>query len=680
MKLFMCEVRKILTPANVLILLALIIVNPVIALYTVHKNSTFTYTPAEYKKEFSHLLPEGEGALDILNKEIAHAGPGTGSLYRDLRKDLSDVYTYSDYLQGIQNRAGEISALGSVRGETGFSVRNAEKTAKVYSRLEGCRPQVMISRGITMITDSEVTDYIGIIIILVLSLMSVFQEREHDQFGLMRTAVHGRRDIMAAKCMSVAVLTVLSELLLCAGSAVTGLCLYGPTALSSCIQSLSGFRQSPFRLHVWSYILIYILIKCAVFITIAMVMMWLCGRCRKLTEVILVSAGFLAAEAALCAFIPASSFLALLKYVNVTYFMKVSPLFRRYYNCSIFGYPVNLWWFFTVCTLVILIVAVISVIRLLDDDRAEVAGGAHSGRVLFSGHPGTGLFSHECFKTFLLGGALWFILLAALWDTAGFRPLHRQYDDMVQVYYEEIMQSYQGPWSAEKDAVLISESGTAEPYLQDSDGSRQEACARAADHSRYLSRHKGSWFLPDRGYRLLTGNDGGELQDRINGLFLMILLILVTSGIQGLDYRHDEYRLVRSTRRGRMGTEVRRQLLGLIMVLISLILVYLPYYANVLHAYGTDNIHAPACSMEHLAGIPAPVTVLGYLIMVMLMRVAGSIIAVEFIFFTIRHCGSNTRAVLADVVVLVFPMILTLMDVPGSQYILLCPLVVGNIF
>lgn len=42
--------------------------------------------------------------------------------------------------------------------------------------------------------------------------------------------------------------------------------------------------------------------------------------------------------------------------------------------------------------------------------------------------------------------------------------------------------------------------------------------------------------------------------------------------------------------------------ISFLIVLMLYLAVYVPYFVQVLSAYGTEGIYAPACSMEHLSG------------------------------------------------------------------------------
>jgi hypothetical protein len=107
---------------------------------------------------------------------------------------------------------------------------------------------------------------------------------------------------------------------------------------------------------------------------------------------------------------------------------------------------------------------------------------------------------------------------------------------------------------------------------------------------------------------------------------------------------------------------------------------YLPVFYNVLHAYGVRAIHASANSMEHLSKVPDCITILGYLAIISLMRYTGLLLAVLVVFYVSVRARSFISSLLASTGVLVLPLLIALIGVPGFKYVLLNPLLIGNIF
>jgi len=62
--------------------------------------------------------------------------------------------------------------------------------------------------------------------------------------------------------------------------------------------------------------------------------------------------------------------------------------------------------------------------------------------------------------------------------------------------------------------------------------------------------------------------------------------------------------LLQTTVHGRRRLNVVKIVLGLLCTVISFVFIYIIRLINVLNAYGTKGLQAPASSMEHLSAIP----------------------------------------------------------------------------
>ena len=58
--------------------------------------------------------------------------------------------------------------------------KNAAKTSRVYSKLEGTVPEVMDASGLLNITDNELTDYVAVIMLFIIALNLVFYEKKRE--------------------------------------------------------------------------------------------------------------------------------------------------------------------------------------------------------------------------------------------------------------------------------------------------------------------------------------------------------------------------------------------------------------------------------------------------------------------------------------------------------------------
>jgi hypothetical protein len=209
--------------------------------------------------------------------------------------------------------------------------------------------------------------------------------------------------------------------------------------------------------------------------------------------------------------------------------------------------------------------------------------------------------------------------------------------------------------------------------------SRNVAFDKVTSHLSYLESKNG-WFFFDKGFCILTDREFVENRDISQAFVYIIILIALTFGIYGIDYNNSEMVLLRTTVNGRRRLDAIKGALGLLSTVISFTLIYIIRMANVLSAYGTKGLQAPASSMEHLSSIPQNVSVLQYLFIIMAMRLIAGVIVVITVFLITKLLKNGFYAIALCILLFVLPLSLVLLKVPNAEYILLNPLLIGNVF
>lgn len=157
------------------------------------------------------------------------------------------------------------------------------------------------------------------------------------------------------------------------------------------------------------------------------------------------------------------------------------------------------------------------------------------------------------------------------------------------------------------------------------------------------------------------------------------MLIACLTYVYSIEYQSGVNILMKSSYKGRNRAFVYKLLISAFVTTVIFIGTYLPEFYNVLHAYGARAIYAPANSMEHLSKVPDFITILGYMVIISFIRYLGLMLAVLVIFYISIRVKSFISALLASTGLLVLPLLLALIGVPGFKYVLLNPLLIGNI-
>ena len=701
MRILKSEICKLFSRRTLWILLFLLAVNLLLQLYSVKTRNEDGYTLSEYSSLYREISEyRTEYILTGLQQREENARTyGEYNLSRRVYREVASCLTYSDYLASIDEKAGEIAIMQRFTDDGGYAMENATKTSTVYDKLKGITPKVQDPMPLLQITDNAVTDYLAIIMIFILSLNLVFYEKNEDQLSLLRTAKNGRRKLMAAKVGAMFLSVVAVVFCLYSVNALFGRCFFGTIDWGSPLQSIHTYRQSPFAITIGQFLGLWFSAKVLTCFLVGIFFMLAGALCNSIIFVFVSSASAVLLETVLFAKIPATHFLAFFKYVNISYGIRTSDMFADYVNLNLFGTPVNTCLIYWILWLVLTVLIASAVINYLESPHEKRAAFAGKGTMQKGFESHTSVFLHECYKLLIPGRCLIVLILACLF-TVWWNPAERvQFDSLEEVYYKDYLDRFASPLDATTRALLqveqdrfdrLSEEisaawaqGKSPLYIstkyKDEEG-RRSAFEKVVAHTEYLENIPGARLFFDKGYTILTDESNYKNRDVMQAFAFVILLIAMAFGIYGLDYRNSEMRILRSTYGGRRKLKGIKGILGAVCTLIAFFMVYMVFAINILKAYGTEGIQAPAASMEHLSGIPQSISVGGYLALLMLMRFVGGLLIVTAVSLLFRYFKNNIQVVIACVVIFLIPLILVAFGIPGTQYILLNPLLLGNVF
>lgn len=695
------ELCKLLTKRTVLILLLLIVINPLLQMYTIKTPGDDFYTAEEYSELYREIGSRDTGSiLAELEKRIDNsASYSEFFLCSRVFSEVRSCIEYGKYLDSIDERADDIAIMHRYVDDGGYAVKNAEKTSEVYRKLKGVTPKVQDPMPVLNVTDNDVTDYLAVIMIFVISLGLVFHEKSEGQLSFLRTTANGRRKLMTAKvaAMFVSVMFVIASLY--AVNAIVGRCVFGFVDLSSPIQSIHLYRKSPLDISIGGFLAEYFLAKilsCFLLGTFFMLMGALFGN---IVFVFGSSVLVVLVETILRAKIRGTSFLAFLRYTNIMYGVNTREMFSDYVNLNLFGTPVNTCLLYWSLWLIAIVVTAFFVINYLESTH-ETRADSGKKRSLFRGFEShTSVFRHESFKMLIPGRCL-IILALIVAFTIWWNPAAKvQLESIDEAYYKEYMDRFYGPWDeenqrkiAEEQAVFdrarkemnediaLGKSGVYIELKYESTTRRQKAFEMVKQHAEYLDSVNGGWMFFDKGYAILTDRETSGNRDVMQAFAYVIMLVALTFGVFGPDYRNSEIRILRSTYHGRRKLRIIKFILGVSCVLITFALVHVVHLANILRAYGTGGINASAASMEHLAEVSASLSMQQYLWIIMLMRLLGGLFLITVVALLFRYLKNNITVIIACVMLFIIPLVLVGLEVPKAEYILLNPLLLGNVF
>ena len=700
MSLLKNELCKLLSKKAAWILLLLILVNPLALIYIINTPSEEGYTIKEYSSVYrkTNGLNENSALEKIENCLNETESYGMMNLYTRVYSEVEGVFSYGEYLDEIDKKTEDVNIMARFFNDGTYAIENARKTQQAYQKLKGLTIKPVDPSGILCLTDIGITDYILLLIIFILAVSIIFQEKDNNQFKLLRTMEKGRISIMLSKIMVMIISIVAMTVILYGTNYAVARANFGIPDFTTPIQSLYAYRSSPFNLNIGGFLISYIVIKILANILIGMFFLVICAVFDSFIYVFMSGAVLVFVEILLYTKISETHYLAYLKFINIMYGIKTVDMLSDYINLNVLGHPVNTCIMYGIMWLILFMCSIIYLKNYLNvpREKKQMKFGKLKIIICFGGH--TSIFRHESYKMMIAGRALFILILFIGFIVWWNPPMNMSFNSIDEVYYKEYMDELYGPLDSEiyskfneekmkydelSDRISADmEQGKDEVYINikyKEELSRNVAFDKVTSHLSYLESKNG-WFFFDKGFCILTDREFVENRDISQAFVYIIILIALTFGIYGIDYNNSEMVLLRTTVNGRRRLDAIKGALGLLSTVISFTLIYIIRMANVFSAYGTKGLQAPASSMEHLSSIPQNVSVLQYLFIIMAMRLIAGVIVVITVFLITKLLKNSFYAIALCILLFVLPLSLVLLKVPNAEYILLNPLLIGNVF
>lgn len=286
------EIRKLFTSKAVLILLAALAFNLILVNFGVQSTYTgdsFGAPPSAYRQIFSDLsgMTEEEkvcflntlsekAEAESVRMEIAsyeqRESLEEADMMREEYAELLSEYPDTYVLQYLPTLQQEIYFLNKLLSEAEqlaaydgflvekeeeanlktkisifakpdtFTYRNMQKIAEDFHEMRGIHPLFDISDGVAAATDTVVTDWIAILLLLFVSGQLIIREKERGILPVIKASKNGRIPVIAAKITVVALGAAVLAFLFFGENLIYGECVFGLGNLSRPIQSLAGFK------------------------------------------------------------------------------------------------------------------------------------------------------------------------------------------------------------------------------------------------------------------------------------------------------------------------------------------------------------------------------------------------------------------------------------------------------
>ena len=595
-----------------------------------------------YREENADLFE----AYDQMYREGSYP-TRTGSLTTDyvllnqLKNEYDTVAGYTDFLDEVQNKAGQLAGISIFHQEkTGYDMKNIQLTAQAYGELDEVEIDYYPQKGLYTALSYPFTDLLLLTGMLLIALLLVRQERDSGLLSVVRSTPAGRLKTALAKLTAFALALILVLALLYGVNLVYCAATFGLGPLSRTIQSVPALMRCTMQITVGEYLGRFLLAKWAG----AFVMgLWVMTAALTARHAVTGWAGALALPLAMYgirAAIPATSRWNVVKYANLASLLQSNELLGNYRNLYWFANPVGLplvEWTAAVIYGLGFILAFCLVF-----ERAQLlpapAISWNLGRRQKT-RPTT-IAREECRKLLALGGAA-LVVIGFLGFGIYEGATSESYLSAKEIYYAYYMKELSGPltrysvqWFLDQ-AEEFDELLEVQQQVQSGQISAQALSLYTGIQEKYgvyqtilnskihgsLERDPHPWAVYESGWlKLFDLDDETDLQDC---LYAGLACALCFGGLFAMEQKGGMMEILCATPLGRKRTVRAKLTAAAGTATVIGVGSLLPHLWQVVRDYGLPAVLAPACYIQEFSSLPRAVTLSDLLLLWVICRVAG---------------------------------------------------------
>ncbi len=586
-----------------------------------------------------------------------------------IREEVAAVSGREKMVEAAAENARILGSLSILQNQRGNGQENIQKTGRDFENA----PQVTISKvwpekGLVMCFQNPLADIFALLLLFAALHLIVAEGYQNGMETLVLSAPGGRGEATAARAAALALVAGLASLSFFAAQAATSRFFYSWGDLSRPVQSVSPYVRCLFPLTIWQLFLLCFFWRWMVYVLCAILALGLLKLWQKELFAYGIPAGLWGIGFLLWRSIADNSVFVMWKYSNLYVLLRPDLIWGSYRNIELVdGYglligirdlavyllqavslPVpaffrgqipagsSLWisgWSYAL-GMQGLLFALCVLLLYLTKDRVVQTGNRISLRHRRKGPSlGSSLWGGEFRKGYMVQKAAVFFLLLALFQWQSYR------DERIYSGYEETFyRRYMDQWEREitgKDALLES---TMEKEREEVEkGLRNESelygrevsmilmnCLNRAEE-RYDKQVK---MTPFQGEKLLYFYEG-QYRDLIdspdrdirNGSQALLLMILLSAMLAGLEQKSGMRAMIRSTGKGEGRYRVLKLALIASYVLGAEVLFYGPDILITCQTFDlSSSLPAAVQSLPSLASFPLPLSILQYLLLLYIWR------------------------------------------------------------
>lgn len=617
----------------------------------------------DYLDEYQSYLEQYEGMeyseIKADLDEITKGGSWISSgVINELYGNVEYLLNFEQRLENIQTQADTMVSV-SIFADSVFSTTNIKQTAADYSRLQGIEVTLGKDASVETILQRELSN-IFLVVYMISVVYQFLKERRRGLWNMVCASQNGRIHLLMWRFATVA-LAAIGSTLLFTGTELA--CVYyycgGLDELGRMVQSIEICQTLTIPMTIGEFWILFIALRMAGIFCVGMIAWFLLEVIADYRLTGMVWALFAGIEYIFQKVLSSSN---ILYQVNLFTYMDMKSLIMTYVNLNLFSHAVNQLVLVLVSGLIgTVVVFLINIV--IYEKRKPISGYAWVDKIIdkirritapLSFH--VSLLRHEQYKMLVSGKGIIVIACACLVansisSSVGYVS-HDDYQTTLESYYRKI----QGKVGDETIEYIETERAKLETKTEEKQKLQEQLSAGEINFTTYQSLAREYELLDiqkqaleqveayvtelqklDNGYvlphwvyeNLFADNSTGSSSAKKNGeeteplmfisMIAMVLIIFIQLGVEkktGMD------RTQNSSLRGRNYLMLRKHVAAWTLAIILSVGIWGIYTVKVMNAYFNKLPfwHAPACCLTFLSDVPQWISIIGYWIIVVIVR------------------------------------------------------------
>lgn len=598
------------------------------------------------------------------------------------------IESYPELLDSIRNNAENYGTLAALSG--GFSAENIRKTAADYSKLTDIKPAQGNNKGFVLLSGYVTGDILTLAVTLLISA-NFCEERRKGLNLLVRSTKNGRRRLSVQRVgiiITAAIMSSVTVHFFCYWLAV----LYcGDMEIFRPIQSVPEFSLCVYPIKISDYLVFSVLLK-ALGAAVAGLLLYFLSAVFEPMIAFGIFGGAAAGQLIFYGTILPTDRLAPLKFCNIAAILRTDVFFRQYCNLNIFGNAVNFLTCALFCVGFVFVLLIVACCMFTSNRAEEYSLGDRTLERVRS------FISRKAMplplpiwevkkifisqKGVIILAVIIYISISSAFQYRYVIPAYSKYEEM---YYGKfsgtITEEMRKEMTAEYDRVYAGQKALYEKYIAELEANdfhltddlipkynrlvdMQEQLITLDDFIEKTDKALAytdstginTELIKPKKYELLLVRDTATTNK--NALYILFALVGIFAGICANENRCNMNAVLRSSVKGRGRlTAVKLGIIGVTSILVTAA-VFAPQVILIGEG-GYNDLFAAAQSLEFLRFVPFEISILGYLVLMFLVRMFAAFAVGAAVMLISRYCGSRITAVCICAVVFIVPAVLS---------------------